>query len=451
MRESDLRRLIELDHAHIWHPFTPMKQWRGAEPIIIESGDAEFLIDTRGRRYLDGVSSLWCNVHGHRVPEIDRAIRDQLDRIAHTTMLGLSNVPAIELAARLCEMAPGRLNKVFYSDAGATATEVAFKMAVGYWYHSGQPKRTTFIALEGAYHGDTFGAMSVGYSDVFHRPYKKLTFHTEFIPCDDLPAMESKLRGLGPTIAAVVVEPLVQGAAGMVMQRPGYLRGVMELVKRHGTLLIADEVATGFGRTGKMFACEHEGVEPDILCLGKGLSGGYLPLAATLCTDEVERAFCGELHEFKTLFHGHTFTGNPLGCAAALASIALFEKNHVLAEVNRKAELLGQWLAPLAGHPRVKEIRQLGLMVGIELREPQGESPKPGDNSGGAVLGDFGESSQPYARRLGHEVCQLARGKGVIIRPLGNVVVLMPPLCIRDENLKQLVEVVQECLRKVGD
>jgi adenosylmethionine---8-amino-7-oxononanoate aminotransferase len=439
--------LAALDHAHVWHPFTPMRQWRESEPVIIERGEGEFLIDTRGHRYIDGVSSLWCNVHGHRVPPIDAAVQQQLGRIAHSTMLGLGNVPAIELAARLCSIAPGRLNKVFYSDAGATATEVAFKMAVGYWYHSGQPERNVFIALEGAYHGDTFGAMSVGYSDVFHRPYRKLTFRTEFVPVHDVAVLDARLGEVGSSVAAVVVEPIVQGAAGIIVQKPGYLRCVSELARRHGTLLIADEVATAFGRTGRMFACEHEGVEPDILCLGKGLSGGYLPLAATLCTDEIEQAFTGELHEMKTLYHGHTFTGNPLACAAALASLDLLEKENVIAEVNRKAESLTRWLSPLADCPHVREVRQRGLMCGIELvAGPHGD---PAAAKGGAELSDFGESTHSYLRRSGLEVCHHARGKGVIIRPLGNVIVLMPPLSIRDENLKRLAEVVIDSIQVV--
>jgi adenosylmethionine-8-amino-7-oxononanoate aminotransferase len=348
MSQDRNQRLVALDHAHVWHPFTPMRQWRESDPIIIEAGDGDELIDTRGNRYIDGVSSLWCNVHGHRVPAVDEAIKAQLDRIAHSTMLGLANVPATELAARLCAIAPGELNKVFYSDAGATATEVAFKMAMGYWYHTGKPQRDTFVALEGAYHGDTTGAMSIGYSDVFHRPFKSMVFRTEFVspPATDaangLTELDEKLSALEDRIAAIVVEPLVQGAAGMVMQPPGYLAGVAELCRKHETLLIADEVATGFGRTGRMFACEHEQVAPDIMCLGKGITGGYMPLAATLCTDPVAAAFEGELHEMKTLYHGHTYTGNPLACAAALASLDIFEATDLIKQVNRKAARLGR-------------------------------------------------------------------------------------------------------------
>lgn len=434
-----------------------MRQWRESEPIIIEAGDRDELIDTHGNRYIDGVSSLWCNVHGHRVPAIDEAIKAQLDRIAHTTMLGLANVPATELAARLCAITPGELNKVFYSDAGATATEVAFKMAMGCWYHTGKPQRDTFVALEGAYHGDTTGAMSIGYSDVFHRPFKSMVFHTEFVAPPEADAacglaeLDQKLAALRDKVAAVVVEPLVQGAAGMVMQPPGYLAGVAELCRKHDTLLIADEVATGFGRTGRMFACEHEDVAPDIMCLGKGITGGYMPLAATLCTDRVAEAFEGELHEMKTLYHGHTYTGNPLACAAALASLDIFEATDLIKQVNRKADRLAERLAELNDrdrYPFVHEVRQRGLMIGIEVANQQSAiSNRQPD--GGTALGDFGESPHmvnPGSRRLGYEVCDACRPKGVMIRPLGDVVILMPPLAITDEHLERLADVVIETI-----
>lgn len=451
-------RLAALDHAHLWHPFTPMKQWREQRPLIIESGDGDMLVDTDGGRYIDGMSSLWCNIHGHRVGAIDNAIRRQLDKVAHSTLLGLSNIPAIELAAKLVSLAPGGLNKVFYSDSGATATEVAFKMAVGYWFHRGQPQRHVLLALDGAYHGDTAGAMSVGYSDVFHRAFRKLTFHAEFVaPAtreDHLqPAlrrMDAKLRELGDTCAAVVIEPVVQGAAGMLMQPAGYVRGVAELCKKHGTLLIADEVATGFGRTGAMFACKHDGVQPDIMALGKGLTGGYMPLAATLATDEIAAAFEGELHEMRTLYHGHTFTGNPLACAAALASLELFEQNNVIADVSRKARILAEQLKPLRVLPQVVEVRQRGLMIGIELASSV-ETTDTTDS--GTALGDFGESpalQSGYLRRVGHDVCNACRNDGLLIRPLGNVVVLMPPLAISEVNLLRMGEIVVRRVREIG-
>ncbi len=478
MQEERIQHLIQFDRAHVWHPFTPMRQWRQAEPLIIEAAEGDFLIDARDRRYIDGVSSLWCNVHGHRVPAIDRAVRTQLERVAHTTMLGLSNVPATELAQRLCAIAPGGLNKVFYSDAGATATELAFKMAMGYWRHRGDKQRDTFIALHGAYHGDTTGSMSVGYSPLFHKPFESMVFHTEFVDAPDvfhtegtqgrrdegtkgdprpeerglkrvwpledaalcrrvtaraLDSLESRLKEKRGRIAAVAVEPIVQGAAGLIVQPPGYLKAVERLCREHDVLLIADEVATGFGRTGRMFACEHEGVEPDLMCLGKGLTGGYLPLAATLATEEIERAFCGELHEHKTLYHGHTYTGNPLACAAALASLDLFEQNDLLSAVNRKAALVADGLNPLRDaekYPNVGDIRQRGLMIGIELVPPTGEAATGFDPS----------------RRLGYEVCDACRDRGLIVRPLGNVVVLMPPLAIEEQNLRRMMDIVIETI-----
>ncbi len=484
MDNATLQRIRQLDRDHVWHPFTPMRQWRETDPPVIVAGEGDDLIDAAGRRYLDGTGSLWCNVHGHRAPGIDNAIRQQLDRIAHCTMLGLVNVPATELAARLCEITPGNLNKVFYSDAGATATEVAFKMAVGHWYHTGQPKRDTFIALEGAYHGDTTGAMSIGYSELFHRPFKSMVFHTEFVmppaiqsdrrwPLDDenacnqardaaLEALDARLEQLADRCAGVVIEPLVQGAAGIRVQPPGYLRGVAELCRRHGTLLIVDEVATGFGHTGKLFACEHEGVEPDLMALGKGLSGGYLPLAATLCTDEIAASFEGELHEMKTLYHGHTFTGNPLACAAALASVKIVLADGFLDALPGKAARLARGLDPLRDggkFPHVRDVRQCGLMVGIEIGLPgsdggtwlSGSSGGSG-NSGGSELGDFGETPDTSAHRprWAYEICDAGRTRGVIIRPLGNVIVLMPPPAMSDEHLDELAAAVVATIAEHG-
>lgn len=502
MDPQTAQRLADLDRNHLWHPFTPMRQWRQADPIVIVEGEGDHLVDAHGNRYIDGVSSIWCNVHGHRHPKLDQAVKDQLDRIAHSTLLGLTNAPAAELAGRLADITPGPLNRVFYSDAGATATELAFKMAVGHWYHAGQPQRDTFIALEGAYHGDTTGAMSIGYADLFHRPFRSMVFHVEFVEAPDpfhgeiarrccqrapgavhcpdaeridgrrwstecrstnnmvrdvaLKSLEQRLQALGDRCAGVVIEPLVQGAAGMIVQPPGYVRGVAELCQRYDTLLIVDEVATGFGRTGRMFAVEHEGVEPDLMALGKGISGGYLPLAATLATDRVAESFEGELHEMKTLFHGHTYTGNPLGCAVALASLDLFAETDRLAAVNRKADRLARKLDPLRGRDRfpfVADVRQKGLMVGIELAPP-GANPTglwlagPDEKSpGGTALGDFGESplapgQDTPARRLGYEVCAACTEAGVFVRPLGDVVILMPPLAIEDHNLDHLADTV---------
>lgn len=472
--------LVRLDHAHVWHPFTPMRQWRESPPLIIERGDGPYLIDTHGRRYIDGVSSLWCNVHGHRVPAIDQAIREQLDRIAHTTLLGLGNVPSIELAARLCAIAPAGLNKVFYSDAGATALEVAFKMAVGFWHHRGQPQRTHFIGLREAYHGDTVGAMSLGFSELFHKPFVSMVFPiTTFanpdprnLPSSLLPPpsslvphpssspprpssppsslwpseapvladalrdhcladLEGQLQRHSDTVAAVVIEPVVQGAAGMIVQPDGFVRGVRELCDRFGVLMIADEVAVGFGRTGRMFACEHDGVAPDILCLAKGITGGYLPLAATLATDAVHDAFCGELDQKKSLYHGHTYTGNPLACAAALASLDLFNQTNLLAHINASAAIIRDRLAVLHDHPHVWDIRQRGIMVGIELCRSRDAGGQPFD----------------FSRRTGAALCLAMREHGLVIRPLGDVLVLMPIPAMPHDVLHRMLDVVLDTLR----
>jgi adenosylmethionine-8-amino-7-oxononanoate aminotransferase len=406
--------LASADRRFVWHPFTQQRGWTSDEdPLVIESAEGCQLIDSEGRRYIDGVSSLWCNVHGHRHPEIDRAVREQLDRVAHSTMLGLSHPAAIELARRLVELAPPGLSRVFYSDSGSTAAEIALKMAFQYWQQRGERERTRFVCLENAYHGDTVGSVSVGGIDLFHSLYRPLLFDSTRVPPGDLGAMERALAG--GDVAAVIMEPLVQGAAGMLLQPDGYLRGVRELCDRHGALLILDEVATGFGRTGRMFACEHEGVAPDFLCLAKGLTGGYLPLAATLATERVYEGFLGEHQDFRTFFHGHTYTGNPLACAAALATLDVFERERTLERLERKVALLRMLLEPLEAHPAVAEVRQRGFMVGIELRP------------------------YPLELRMGHSVTLEARRMGAIIRPLGDVVVLMPPLAISEQELERLV------------
>ena len=501
-------RLAALDHAHVWHPFTPMRQWRETEPMIIDRAEGSYLFDTQGRRYIDGVSSLWCNVHGHRVAAIDDAVRAQLDKVAHSTLLGLGSPPSIEFAAMLCERLhrafPGAarpLNKVFYSDAGATALEVAFKMAVGYWFHKGKPAKRKFIGLAEAYHGDTVGAMSVGYSELFHKPFLSMVFEVMSVPNPDpcrppaavreavsrpdagcsacvgeaeacgrvwpsqcpalqaalrehcLAALRRKLEEHADETAAIVVEPLMQGAAGMICQPPGFVAGLRALADEFDVLLIADEVAVGFGRTGKLFACEHElargsegataaGVDPstgpDIMCLAKGISGGYLPLAATVCTDAIDEAFTGELSDRRTLYHGHTYTGNALACAAAVASLNLFDappagsdQPDLLSHTQASARIIGERLEPLRDHPHVLDIRRRGLMTGIELCQRR---PGPGQP---ALPFDF-------AARTGAQVCAAARQRGVIVRPLGDVMILMPiPATPHDVLIELCDSVVQ--------
>ena len=424
MSTSDLRTL---DHKHLWHPFTPMKLWAAEDPLIITAADGMYLIDSDGNRYLDGVSSLWCNVHGHRVPEIDAAVRAQLDKVAHTTLLGLSNEPAILLADRLMKLVPQNLKKIFYSDSGATANEIAFKMAAQYWFNLGRPEKTEFIGFQEAYHGDTFGAMSVGRTELFHRAYFPMLFKTYFAAApttpaqlqDCLSALEDLLRTHGSRIAAVCIEPIVQGAAGILVHASGFLREVRRLATQYEVLLIADEVATGFGRTGKMFACEHEHVEPDLMCVAKGISGGYLPLAATFATQQIFDAFLGDPWEGKTFYHGHTYTGNPLACAAAGASLDLFEKNDLVRSVSAKAVVFGEMLLRLKSMPHVREVRQKGFMVGIEL---EGFDPR---------------------QRIEAAVCAAVRKHGVILRPLGDVIVLMPPLAMGLQDLHTIVAAVR--------
>ncbi len=409
----------ELDQRHLWHPFTQQRDWGEAEPLAIESAEGTDLIDSQGRRYIDGVSSLWCNVHGHRHPLIDAAIREQLDRVAHSTMLGLTHPGAAELAARLVEIAPPGLSRVFYSDSGSTATEIALKMAFQYWQQQGEDERgrTSFVTLNDAYHGDTLGAVSVGGIDLFHSAYAPLLFDSHRVDPGDAEALEGVLAFRPGEIAAVIVEPLVQGAAGIRVQPPGYLRRVRELCDRHDVFLIADEVATGFGRTGTMFACEQERVAPDFLCLGKGLTGGYMPLAATLTTERVFDGFLGAADEGRTFFHGHTFTGNPLACAAALASLDAFETEDTMLRLQPKIRLLSELLAEVAAMDEVAEVRGRGFMVGIDLGEHDARL------------------------RLGNRVAAEARERGAIIRPLGDTVVLMPPLVISKAELRRLVAI----------
>jgi adenosylmethionine-8-amino-7-oxononanoate aminotransferase len=420
--------LAAADRRHLWHPFTQQQSWCEAEPpLVIDHAEGSRLYDTDGNAYIDGVSSLWCNVHGHRHPEIDAAVRAQLDRVAHSTMLGLTHEPGIALAEALMAIVPPGLSRVFYSDSGSTAVEVALKMAFQWWVQQGERGRTGFICLENAYHGDTVGSVSVGGIDTFHGLYEPLLFETWRARAGDAEHLADLLERHGSSTAAVIVEPLVQGAAGMLMQPRGYLRHVRELCDAHGVLLICDEVATGFGRTGRMFACEHEDVTPDLMCVGKGLTGGYLPLAATLATERIYEGFLGGPDELRTFFHGHTYTGNPLACAAGLATLEVFERERTLELLQPKIELLARSLAQrVAILPGVHEVRQRGFMVGIEL-------------SGGDPLVP-----------LGHQVTLAARRRGAIIRPLGDVVVLMPPLAISEADLLRLVAITASSIAEVG-
>jgi adenosylmethionine-8-amino-7-oxononanoate aminotransferase len=439
------KELLALDAAHVWHPFTQMQGWLSDDPLVIERGEGNWLIDTEGRRWLDAISSLWVTVHGHRVRELDDAVKAQLDRVAHSTLLGQANVPSIELAAKLVAIAPKGLTRVFYSDSGSTAVEVALKQAYQFWQLSGRPEKRRFVALEEAYHGDTVGSVSVGGMPLFHERFRDLLFPVERIPTphayrwkgtdvlgESLAALERLLEEEADHIAGLVIEPLIQGAAGMLVHPKGYLRGVAELCRKYDVLLICDEVATGFGRTGTMFAVEQEGVTPDFLCLAKGLSGGYLPLAATLCTERVYRAFLGRYEEAKTFFHGHTYTGNPLACAAALANLELFEKRRTLEAMRPAMDALARGLRRIAELPHVGDVRRVGMMAGIEL-----------------VRDRATKEGYAFGERVGFKVCLAARKHQVLLRPLGNVIVLMPPLSLTVDEANLLCDALVDAIAEV--
>ena len=436
------------DDAHLWHPFTPHSAYRDDDPLLVAAGEGNYLIDVDGRRYLDGVSSIWCSVLGHRRAEIDEAVRDQLTRIAHATLLGNSNVPAVLLARRLVTLTPRELTRVFFSDNGSTANEVALKIAFQYW---GQvepgTRRTKFLAIGGAYHGDTVGAVSVGGIDLFHERFGGLLFEVlrapspycyrcplgkerESCDVDCLLAFERAVEEHGDELAAVILEPGMQGAGGMIPYPDGYLRRMADAVRASGALLAFDEVAMGMGRSGALFVCEKEEIVPDLLCIAKGLTGGYLPLAATLTTERVFEAFLGPPEAGRTFFHGHTYTGNPLGAAAALATLGIFERERVVEGLAPKMERLADRLKTLEEIPAVGEVRRYGMAAGVEL-----------------VADRASKARYRVAERRGMRVCRRAREKGVFLRPLGDVIVLMPPLSITLEEIDTLVDTIAHGIR----
>ncbi|GJL65808.1 MAG: adenosylmethionine-8-amino-7-oxononanoate aminotransferase [Nitrospirales bacterium] len=450
-RQHIHKQLATLDHQVLWHPFTQMKEWVEEDPIIIERGKGSYLFDTQGRRYLDGTSSIWVNIHGHQHPKIDKAIRRQLKRVAHTTMLGLSSPPAIQLAQKLIDLAPPGLSRVFYSDDGSTAVEVALKMAIQYWAQvkPAQPQKRTFIHLSQAYHGDTVGGMSLSGVELFHKPFHAVLFQAHEIPSphcyrcpldltfpscqiDCLRPLESLLRKKHKEIAGIVIEPMVQAVAGIIPSPSGYLKRIRDLCTKFNVLLIADEVATGFGRTGRMFACEHEGITPDLMAISKGLTGGYMPLAATLSNEKIYHAFLGNYSEWKTFFHGHSYTGNPLGCAAALANLEVFEKENVLEKLKKKINFLNALLTDMKKNAFVGDIRQCGFMVGIEL-----------------VKDMKAKNSFPLTERMGYQVAKECQKRGLLIRPIGNVLVLLPPLSVTTKELKKMVKILERSSQSI--
>jgi len=447
----DKETLQDFDRKYVWHPFTQMKEWEAGSQIVITRGEGSWLIDCDGNRYLDGVGSVWTNVHGHCHPYINAAIKSQVDRLEHSTLLGLASEKSALLAKRLIGIAPKGLTKVFYSDNGSTAVEIGIKMAFQYWLQTGRPEKSRFISFKNAYHGDTIGAVSVGGIDIFHEVFRPLLFPTIQAPstycyrCELSPACNSgrcKMECLAHLerlmklhcheTAALVIEPLVQGAGGMIVQPEGFVRKVRELCDRFDILMIADEVAVGFGRTGSMFACERESVTPDIMALSKGITAGYLPLAATLTTQKIYDAFLGEYAELKTFFHGHTFTGNPIACAAALASLELFETDDLLNSLKPKIKQLQARLESLRVHPHIGDIRQLGMIAGIELVKNRA-TREPFD----------------WAERIGVAVCLEAQKHGLFLRPLGNVIVIFPPLSISSDEIYYLMDGVEKSISSI--
>jgi len=443
---------VEKDKRYVWHPFTQMRDWIAGENLMIERGEGVWLYDTSGKKYLDGVSSLWVNVHGHCRRELNEAIKDQMDKIAHTTYLGLGHPLASDLAEKLVQITPDGLQKVFYSDNGSTAMEAAVKIAYQYWRQKDNgnfSKKKKFVTFKEAYHGDTIGSVSLGGIDLFHEVYGALLFDTYKIPypysyrfehdeigCGEfcLDMLEKVLKDKADELAGIVIEPEVQGASGMIMTPPGFMKGVEKLARKYDVLLICDEVAVGFGRTGEMFASDIENIKPDIMGVAKSITGGYLPLAATLTTDEVYGAFLGDYTEKKTFFHGHTYTANPLGCAAAMASLKLFEQDKLIEKIQTRAIESEPLLKKVSVLDHVGEIRHKGLMFGLEL-----------------VRDKVTKEPYDWSEQIGVKVINEARKHGVIIRPLGNVVVLMPPLCISKDELGYLMDAVYKSIKTVTE
>lgn len=447
----DYKELSEKSKKHLWNPFTQMKGYLEDQPLIIESGHGVKLRDVTGREFYDGVSSVWLNVWGHQVPELNEAITEQLNKIAHSTLLGMANVPAIELAEQIARITPDGLEKVFYSDSGATSVEIAIKMAFQYWQHKGKPEKQSFVTMNNAYHGDTIGAVSVGAIDVYHKAYTSLLFKSyrvDYPYCYRCPvgqelsscafacleSVENLLQEKSHELAAFIIEPIVQGASGIITMPEGFLKRLRDLCTAYDVLMICDEVATGFGRTGKMFACDYDSVTPDIMCGGKGLTGGYLPVAITVTTDEIYDAFLGEYADKKTFFHGHSYTGNQLGCSVALANLQMFRERNLIDDVARKSEHMAQRLAAFHELRHVGDVRQRGFMVGIEL-----------------VKDKATKAEYEWHEKIGLVASRRACELGMILRPLGNVVVFMPPLAATVEELDEMLDILYQAIADVTE
>ncbi|MHB1680801.1 MAG: adenosylmethionine--8-amino-7-oxononanoate transaminase [bacterium] len=446
-----LNNIEKIDKEFVWHPFTQMLDWEKENNIVIEKGEGIYLYDIHGNKYIDGVSSLWVNIHGHNNKELNNAIKEQIDKISHSTLLGLANVPSSVLAEKLIEIAPGSLKKVFYSDSGSTSVEIAIKVAFQYFRQKGSKykNKKKFIAATSAYHGDTIGSVSIGGMELFHSIYKPLLFDTlritypycyrcpfnlKYPNCELYCAKEAEkiIIYYADQAAAVVIEPMIQGASGMITMPAGYMKKIEKVCRDNEVLLIVDEVATGFGRTGKMFACEHEDINPDAMCIAKGITGGYLPMAATLFSQEIYEGFLANFEDNKTFFHGHTYTGNQLAAAAAVKSLELFKKNNIINAIAPKIEYFSKLLKEFNELDNVGEVRTIGLMAGIELVSDK-------------------NTKEPYPQKdnIGHKVILKAREKGVIIRPLGDVIVVLPPLIIEKNEIDELLTVVYDSIKAV--
>lgn len=449
MKHDEVQNLENWDKEYVWHPFTQMKMYQQNKPLIIERGQGSYLYDIEGKKYLDGYASLWVNVHGHNVPALNEALIDQVHQIAHSTLLGSANVPSILLAKKLAEITPGNLRKVFYSDTGSASVEIALKIAYQYWQNTNLEKyknKHTFISLDDAYHGDTIGSVSVGGMDLYHRIFKPLLFKrvslptphtyrmTEFDHAEDvknfcLQRLESLLQEKADEIAGIIIEPLVQGAAGIITHPSGFLKGVENLCRKYHVLLICDEVAVGFGRTGTMFACEQEEVVPDILCVGKGITGGYMPLAATITSQKIFDAFLGDKEEHKTFYHGHTYTGNQLSCSVALKNIQLMEETALIEKVQVNASFVNEQLQDLYKLDIVGDIRQRGLMIGIEIVQ---------DRETKIIF--------PIQENKLDNIVLAARQKGLIIRQLDQVLTFMPVLAMSQNELEEAIKIIYQSI-----
>ncbi|OPA75566.1 adenosylmethionine--8-amino-7-oxononanoate transaminase [Paenibacillus selenitireducens] len=448
-RQQELR---EKDRQYVWHPFTQMKDYAAQDHVLIEKADGIMLYDADGKSYYDTISSWWCNVHGHGNPRIKEAIRRQLEQFDHIMFSGLTHQPGIELAEQLVQVTPDGLTKVFYSDNGSTAVEVAIKMSFQYWQQIGQQSKTNFVFMENSYHGDTIGAVSVGGVDLYHAMFKPLLFNAIRVPSPDvrqlgnertpereaalvadaLDAVRTLFRERAHELAGIIVEPMIQAAGGMVIYPAAYLRGLRELCAQFNVHLIADEVATGFGRTGRMFACEHAGISPDILCLSKGLTAGMMPLAATLCREEIYAAFYDDYATQKTFFHGHSFTGNPVACAVALESLRLFRDEAVLEQSQAAANTLTEQMNTFTSLPHVADVRQLGMIAALDLyRDPETRTPFASD------------------LRIGTRMYHAGLAEGLILRPLGDTIYYWLPLCTTPSQIEDIVERTQRVLRQV--